>query len=134
MVVNNHCSKNTYPFWDGLRSAVRAGDAFPLRAAVHSFGLQINFKNHLRLLQTLAAKKCRAITCCISQINLVQIRFPHFCFLTATCRERFFPQEEGFILEPEKAEPVELCGFGDTGKAGTAAAMKRQRTAGNWGQ
>lgn len=125
-----------YPFRDGLKSAVRAGSAFPLAAAVHSFGLQINFKNHLRLLETLAAKKCSAITCCISHRNLVQIKFPHFCFLTATWREWLFPQEEGrrFILESEKTEPVELCGFGDTGKAGIAAAMKRQRTTENWGQ
>lgn len=37
-----------------------------------------------------------------------------------------FPQEEGrrFTLEPEKTEPVELCGFGDTGEAGIAAAMR----------
>lgn len=76
----------------------------------------------------------RAVTCCISHINLARIKFPHFRFLTAPWRERFLPQEEGFILEPEKTEPVELCGFGDTGKAGTAAAMKRQRTAENRGQ
>ncbi|MXQ78972.1 hypothetical protein E5288_WYG000472 [Bos mutus] len=51
--------------------------------------------------------------------------------IQTTWREQFFPQEERFILEPKKTEPVELCGFGDTGKAGTAAATKRQRTAEN---
>ena len=115
-----------YPFRDGLKSAVRAGSAFPLAASVHSFGLQMNFKNHLRLLGTLAAEKCSAITCCISHSNLVQTKLPHFCFLTATWRERLFPQEEGrrFTLKPEKTEPVELCGFGDTREAGIAAAMR----------